>query len=102
MCSLSTFPTSTRRAWRDFLHRRGSEPSGPPATRPLVFKGRSDTGSVLEARRDPSGGHVVEVDRQRVERLDGPTTPISQGRPAVFRLDEIAEFDAHPRALRAL
>jgi hypothetical protein len=96
---------STRRAWRDFLHHRGGEPSGPPAIRPMVFKGRSEAGSVLEARRDPSGNLVVEVDGQLVEKLEGPTTPISQGRPAVFRLDRTEfreEFDAEPGALQAL
>jgi hypothetical protein len=96
---------STRRTWRDFLHHRGGEPSGPPAIRPVVFKGRSEAVSVLEARGDPSGQLVVKVDGRLVERLEGPTTPISQGRAAVFRLDGTEfreEFDAEPAALRAL
>jgi hypothetical protein len=95
----------TRGAWRDFLHHRGGEPSGPPAIRPVVFKGRSEAGSVLEARRDPSGELLVEVDGQLVERLEGPTIPIRQGRRAVFGLDGTEfreEFDAEPGALRAL
>jgi len=96
---------STRGAWRDFLHHRGGEPSGPPAIRPVVFKGRSEAGSVLEARGDPSGELVVEVDGQLVERLGGPTIRIGEGRLAVFRLDGTEfreEFDARPGALRAL
>ena len=96
---------STRGAWRDFLHHRGGEPSGPPAIRPVVFKGRSDVGSVLEARGDPSGELVVEVDGQLIERLEGPAIRIGDGRPAVFRVDGTEfreEFDAATGALRAL
>lgn len=94
----------TCRAGRDFLHHRGGEPSGPPAIRPVVFKGRSKAGSVLEAHH-ASGELVVEVDGQLVERLEGPTIPIRQGRLAVFGLDGTdfrEEFDAEPGALRAL
>jgi hypothetical protein len=96
---------SVREAWRDFLHHRGGGPSGPPAIRPVVFKGRSQAGSVLEARRDPSGELVVDVDGQLVERMEAPTIRTEEGRPAVFSLDgtEFREaFDAGPSALRAL
>jgi hypothetical protein len=96
---------NTRGAWRDFLHHRGGEPSGPPAIRPVVFKGRSDVGSVLEARPDPSGELVVEVDGQLVERLEAPTIRTGKRRPAVFTHDGTdfpEEFDAGPGALRAL
>jgi hypothetical protein len=94
-----------RRAWRDFLHHRGGEPSGPPAIRPVVFKGRSEAGSVVEARRDHTGELAVEVDGRLVERLPGQVIPIADGHPAVLRLDgtEFRElFDAGPDALRAL
>jgi hypothetical protein len=94
-----------RRAWRDFLHHRGGEPSGPPAIRPVVFKGRSGAGSVVQARRDRSGELAVEVDGRLVERLPGQVIPIADGHPAVLRLDgtEFRElFDAGPDALRAL
>jgi len=96
---------STRRAWRDFLHHRDGEPSGPPALRPVLFKGRSQAGSVLEARGDPSGELVVKVDGQLVERLEGPTIRTGKGPAAVFSLDGTEfreEFDAGPGALRAL
>lgn len=96
---------SARDAWRDFLHHRGGEPSGPPAIRPVVFKGRSQAGSLLEARRDPSGELVVEVDGQLMERVGGPTIRIEEGRPAVFWLDgtEFREaFYAGPSAVQAL
>jgi hypothetical protein len=96
---------TARAAWRAFLHHRGGEPPGPPAIKPIVFKGRSDSGSVLETRRDPSGELAVEVDGRLVERLPVQAIPIADGRPAVVRLDgtEFREvFDAEPSALRAL
>jgi len=94
-----------QRAWREFLDHRGSEPSGPPAIRPMVFKGRSEAGSVVEARRDRSGELAVEVDGRLLERLPAGVTPIAQGHPAVLRLDgaEFLEvFDTKPGALQAL
>ena len=94
-----------RGAWRDFLHHRGREPSGPPAIRPVVFRGRSEAGSVLEARRDPSGELAVEVDGRLVERLMAASVPLANGRRAVFRLDgtDFRElFDVRPAALTAL
>ncbi|MGZ4186667.1 MAG: hypothetical protein ACXVFA_14925 [Solirubrobacteraceae bacterium] len=96
---------TARAAWRAFLHHRGGEPSGPAAIKPIVFKGRSDAGSVLETRLDPSGELAVEVDGKLVERLPAQTIPIAEGRPAVFRLDGTPfreVFDAAPSALRAL
>ena len=96
---------SLRGAWRDFLHHRGREPSGPPAIRPVAFKGRSEAGSVLEARRDPSGELAVEVDGRLVERLMAPAVPLANGGRAVFRLggtDFREVFDARPAALTAL
>jgi hypothetical protein len=94
-----------RREWRDFLHHRGGEPSGPAPIRPVVFKGRSDAGSVIEVRSEASGELAVEVDGQLVERLPPRVVPILEGRPAVFRLDggQFKEiFDAGPRVLEAL
>jgi hypothetical protein len=79
------------------------EPSGPRAIRSLVFKGRSDAGSVLEARRDRSG--ELAVDGRLLKRLEGHGIPITETHPAVFRLDgaEFREvFNADPDALRAL
>jgi len=94
-----------RRAWRDFLHHRGGEPSGPPAISPVLFKGRSEAGSILETRRDPSGELAVVVDGQLVERRPARAIPVTEGHPAIFQLDgaEFREvFDARPSALRAL
>jgi hypothetical protein len=102
---LSTFRTrAPSGAWRDFLHHRGGEPSGPPANGLVVFKGRSEAGSSSRLGATPRGELVVEVDGQLVEWLDGPTIPISQGRPAVLRLDGTEfreEFDAEWGALRS-
>lgn len=96
---------TVRVAWRGFLHHRGAEPAGPPAISVLVFKGRSDAGSVAEIRRDRSGVLAVEVDGHRVERLTAEHAPFAEGRRAVFRLDGvefIEVFDARSAAPRAL
>jgi hypothetical protein len=71
----------------------------------LVYKGRSEAGSIIEVRSERSGGLAVEVDGAVVQRLDAEQVPIARRRPAVFRLDgvELREtFDADPDALRAL
>jgi hypothetical protein len=94
----------SRSAWQAYLHHRGAEPPGPPAINPLVFKGRSETGSIVEIRNDTSGGLGVDVDGHLVERLAAEHAPIAEG-PASFRLDgtEFRElFDAQPSAMRAL
>jgi hypothetical protein len=71
----------------------------------VVFKRRSDAGSVIEVRRDRSRELAIEVDGQLVERFDGRAVPITQGGVAAFRLDgtEFREvFGAGLAALRAL
>jgi len=96
---------TVRVAWRGFLHHRGAEPAGPPAISVLVFKGRSETGSVAAIRRDRAGELAVEVDGRLVERLPAQHAPVAEGRRTVFRLDgvEFIElFDARSAALRAL
>jgi hypothetical protein len=96
---------STRRAWRAFLHHHGGEPAGPAAIAPVLFKGRSEDGSVLEARHDRSGELAVAVDGQVVERLEGHGLQIAENHPAVFRLDGTVfreVFDADRAALGAL
>ncbi len=94
----------TRNAWRAYLHHRGGEPEGPPAISPLVFKGRSAAGSVVEIRNDRSGGLDVEVDGQLVERLAAERAAIDEPL-GVYVLDGAEfheEFDAPPNARRAL
>jgi hypothetical protein len=93
-----------RRAWRAYLQHRGVEPPGPPAADPLLFRGRSEAGSVVEIRKDRSGELAVAVDGRLAERLPVLHVPIAEG-PAVFRLDgtEFQEsFAAPDRAVRAL
>jgi hypothetical protein len=94
-----------RRAWRAFLHHRGAEPPGPAAIRPLLFKGRSETSSVVEIRRDRSGELAVEVDGRLVERLPARGLPIVEGRTTVFFLGDVQfreVFDVQPGALQAV
>jgi hypothetical protein len=97
---------SVRGAWRNYLRHRGAEPSGPPAIRPLVFKGRSEIGSVVEIRRDRAGELAVEVDDRLVERLLAERAPMAVGQgPAVIQLDGVEfreTFDVQVGALRAL
>jgi hypothetical protein len=59
-----------RHAWREHLHYRAPEPPGPPAIRPLVFRGVSEAGSVVEIRG--TKGEELEV-RSRSSR-SGPAT----------------------------
>ena len=40
-----------RRAGAEYLAHRAAEPSGPPAIRPLVFRGEHEAGAVVEIRR---------------------------------------------------
>jgi hypothetical protein len=96
---------AVRRAWREFLHHRGREPAGPPPIRPVLFRGRSDAGSVIEIRRDDRGELAIEVDGRLVERLPGRHIPIGEGHPTVFRLDGTGfreHFRVSPDALAAL
>jgi len=93
-----------RRAWRAYLHHRGAAPPGPPAADPLLFRGRSEAGSVVEIRKDRSSELAVAVDGRLVERLPVEHVPIAEG-PAVFRLDGTdfqESFAAPDRAVRAL
>jgi hypothetical protein len=93
-----------RNEWRAYLHNHRSDPSGPPAIRPLAFQGRSDAGSIAEIRRKDDELEV-EVDGALVERIVGDKD-FSVDRPVFrFRLNgtEFEEtFSASPAALRAL
>jgi hypothetical protein len=91
-------------AWRAYLHHRGPEPSGPSAIRPLVFRGRSEAGSLVEIRGKGDDLNV-EVDGALVERIAGEKD-FAVDRPVVrFRLEgvEVHEtFAASPAAHEAL
>lgn len=58
----------TRRAWREHLHHDAPEPDEPVARRRLVFRGRSDAGSVVEVR-EGNGDYDVLIDGCLAGRL---------------------------------
>jgi hypothetical protein len=95
-----------REEWRTYLHNHRPEPSGPPAIRPLVFRGVSGiSGSVVEIRN--RGDELeVTVDGTLVERIEGERDFAVGVPPARFRLDHETEFvetfEVSPDALRAL
>lgn len=60
-----------RVAWRERLHHGAGAPL-VPLSPPLVFKGRSAAGSVVEIRQRPDGDYDVEIDGAPVEKLSGP------------------------------
>jgi phosphoglycolate phosphatase-like HAD superfamily hydrolase len=94
-----------RQAWRAYLEHHGPEPSGPPAIRPVVFRGRSDvTGSIVEIR--VSGDELrVDVDGALIERVAAKKDFASTEPVVSFRLngndyDEL--FEASEEAFQAL
>jgi hypothetical protein len=93
-----------RDAWREYLHNRRPEPSGPSAIRPLVFQGRTEAGSIVEIRGRGDELEVI-VDGALTERI-AAEKDLSVDRPSFrFRLnDKMFEetFSASPEALRAL
>jgi hypothetical protein len=95
-----------RQAWRDHLDMHTPRPAGPPAVRPLVFRGQSeDVGSVVEVRRGRDGLLNVEVDGALVERLDADENLALTAPRLAFHLDHTAfreTFSASTEALGAL
>ena len=62
---------AVREQWHAHLHSRGPVPAQPPAVDPVVFRGESDSGSVVEIRR--RGDELaVRVDGEPVDALDDP------------------------------
>lgn len=95
----------TRAAWRAHLYDDGPEPAEPEPEPPLVFRGRSEAGSVVEIRRRPGGELVVEVDGAPVVRVEGEQDFSGTEAPHTFTLDSIAfeeTFAASEAALEAL
>jgi hypothetical protein len=94
-----------REAWNAYLDHHAPEPPGPPAIRPLVFRGVSpESGSVLEIR---GKGDDLEaaVDGAVVERIAAEKDFAARTPFFRFRLNgsEFEEtFSASPEALRAL
>jgi len=93
-----------RRAWRDCLHNRRPQPSGPPPIQPLVFQGRTEAGSLVEVR-GRGEELAVWVDGSLLERIAAEKDFSVDGPVMHFRLEgaEVEElFSASPDALRAL
>lgn len=94
-----------RAEWRAHLHGDLPEPSQPAWTRPLVFRGRAESGPVLEIRRRANGDCDVEVDGQVVERLKGEWELRGEDAPATFTVGGLVfpeAFGASEPALAAL
>jgi hypothetical protein len=93
-----------REQWQQHLHYRAPEPAGPPGIRPLVFRGVSEAGSVVEVR-DRGEEFGVEVDGALVERVSDEGFGLEVGPTSRFYLDRVAfdeTFDASEEALHAL
>jgi hypothetical protein len=93
-----------REQWRQYLHYRRPEPSGPDPIPRIVFRGRSDVGTNVQI--SGAGDELrVEVDGSLVERIDGDED-FTDPKPLVrFRLNGVEfeeTFDASEEALRAL
>lgn len=95
----------TRAAWRMHLYQGAPEPSEPVPKPPLVFRGRSGSGSVVEVRERPGGDYWVEVDGCPVERIEAEVDFSSTYVPHTFALDSIVfreTFSVSREALAAL
>ena len=94
-----------RQAWREHLHNRVAAPAGPAAIRPLVFRGRSEAGAVVEVRGRGGDELEVEIDGSVVARIAGEKdfTPVIPSFRWRFDGVEFGElFDVSNEALDAL
>jgi hypothetical protein len=93
-----------REAWHAYAEHHAPEPDGPPPIRPVVFRGVSDAGSIVEVRRGPDAFQVM-VDGALYERVVGEKDFAAHVPPVRFRLrdSEASEtFEASRAALDAL
>jgi hypothetical protein len=94
-----------RQAWREHLHNRVAAPAGPAAIRPLVFRGRSEAGSVVEVRGKGGDELEVEIDGSLVARIVGEkdfAADIPTFRWHFDRVEYEEVFDVSNEALDAL
>jgi hypothetical protein len=94
-----------RHAWWEHLHNRAPAPSGPPAIRPLLFRGVTDAGSVVEVRGQKDEELEVRVDGTLAERVAAQKDLSSVTPPLSFSVDGIEAhetFTASADALDAL
>jgi hypothetical protein len=94
-----------RTEWLNYLRYQGPVPDGPPAVRPVVFRGVSaDSGSEAEIRRRDSEIEI-SVDGSLVERRDVKLAPTETAGPARMRLsttEYVEVVHASDEALDAL
>lgn len=94
-----------RAAWRMHFYQGAPEPFEPAPGPPLVFRGRSGSGSVVEVRERPDGDCAVEIDGCPVERVEAEVDFSSTHVPHTFVLDSIVfreTFSVSREALAAL
>jgi hypothetical protein len=94
-----------RHAWREHLHHRAPEPPGPPSIRPLVFRGVSEAGSVVEVRGTKDEELEVRIDGVLTQRIAGEKDLASTAPSLSFRLNDSEAhetFTASAGALDAL
>lgn len=97
---------AARDEWRRRLHAESPvTPTTPRRMAPLLFKGRSKAGSIVEVRRRRRDGECdVLVDGALVERIDGRMFLRARSRPLTLEIGdtEFEEiFDAPPASLAA-
>jgi hypothetical protein len=94
-----------QQAWREHLHNRVAAPAGPAGIRPLIFRGRSEAGAVVEVRGRGDDELEVEIDGSLVARIAGERdfTPVIPSFRWRFDGVEFGElFDTPSEALDAL
>jgi hypothetical protein len=93
-----------REGWRRHLHYRAAVPEGPSAIRPLVFRGVSAAGSVVEIRGRVGDDLDVVVDGSLVERI-AAAKDVGRKVPSTWNVDGFdfrETFTTSTDALQAL
>lgn len=94
-----------RQAWLEHLHGGAGEPVGPGTARPLLFRGRSATGSRIEILAESDGTLDVVIDGATVERLESAEELLTRQAGLTFRVGDVSFkecFSASATALAAL
>lgn len=94
-----------RRRWREHLHHRAPEPLAPESPPPLLFRGRSESGSRVEIVERADGTLDVMVDGACEERLESADELLATLPGLSFRLGGVAfaeTFAASSKALESL
>jgi hypothetical protein len=94
----------TREGWLEHLRNRAPAPDRPGAIRPLLFRGRSDAGSIAEVRRGRDALEL-EVDGSLMERVVANKDLSVRTPPVRLRVDGFAfeeTFEVSTEALEEL